>query len=904
MDKNLARYIWRYTSRQQIWILLVVLVSMYTYFLSFDLPKYIVNGPIQGKGFDTPDAVQTYLKLAVTLPFLGEFKISPGFELNRFGALIYLSMIFLLLVVINGAFKFYINTYKGRLGERMLRRVRFDLVDRILRFPPSQFKRAKPAELATMIKDEVEPLGGFIGDAFVQPFLLGGQAATALLFIIVQNQWLGLIAAGIVAVQLVIIPKMRRRLLVLGRERQLTARELSGRISEISEGIATIHSHDTSNYERADISSRLGRIFKIRYDLYQWKFLVKFLNNFLAQVTPFLFYMIGGYQVIKGTLDVGQLVAVIAAYKDLPGPLKDLIDWDQTRQDVKIKYTQVFEQFDVNDMIDDRIQAIETGLVGSLAHPLTAVNLSIVDDGGAKLLDRASIEIKPGEHVAIVGTAGGGGEAMTEALARIVSPEGGKLLIGPDDLHDLPESITGRRISYAASDAYLFQGTLRDNLLYGLKHAPLRPASHDGSQAVLRKWEEHEALRSGNPTHDLRADWIDYASAGATGPEDLAAAMLPILDAVLISNDLLELGLRSRTSPLRHPKITGEIVAVRQAFRQRLQADNLGDVVVPFMAGAYNPEATVSENLLFGAATRLELADSALASHPYFRKLLAEAGLEETFYKFGLEIAGNLVELFRDLPPDHAFFQNLTFMPADQIPEYETLLNKTKGKTFAAVDAAARTKIIALTLPYVEPRHRFGLLDAEFMGHIVALRGKFLEMLPAHLKDSIEPYDAEKYIAAASLMDNVLLGRIAHQYSDEGERIRNIVHEVLQAQGLRDDVVDIGLSFNAGVGGRRLTVGQRQKIALARALLKRPDFLIINRPLSAIDLQTQRKVVMNLFDLWKQGSYRPAVAAVLSSPALAALFDRVVVFDRGTAVASGTFDALASNNELFKKLLA
>ena len=258
---------------------------------------------------------------------------------------------FLVLVIINGLFKFYINTYKGRLGERLLRRIRFELVDRILRFPPSQFKRMKGAEVASMVKDEVEPLGGFTGDAFVQPALLGGQALTALFFIFMQNVWLGLIAAVMVGIQALIIPRMRRRLLVLGRERQLTARELAGRVSEIVDGIGTIHAYDTSNYERADIASRLGRIFKIRYDLYQWKFLVKFINNFLAQLTPFLFYCIGGYLALQGRLDIGQLVAVISAYKDLPGPLKELIDWDQTRQDVQVKYVQVVEQFSV-DRID------------------------------------------------------------------------------------------------------------------------------------------------------------------------------------------------------------------------------------------------------------------------------------------------------------------------------------------------------------------------------------------------------------------------------------------------------------------------------------------------------------------------------------------------------------------------
>src|SRR5262245_24996719 len=467
MERSLFRYVWKHTWRQQAWILVIVFLSMIPYFLSFDLPKQIVNGPIQGDGYERPGATQTFMEISFDLPLIGHVTLFAGVQLDRTSMLFALSFVFLMLVIINGLFKFYINTFKGRLGERMLRRIRFELVDRVLRFPPFQFKRVKAAEVATMVKDEVEPLGGFIGDAFVQPALLSGQALTALVFIMIQSFWLGLIAAFIVAIQIIIIPQMRKRLIRLGRERQLTARELSGRVGEIVDGIGAIHIHDTSNYARADIAFRLGRIFKIRYDLYQWKFLVKFINNFLAQVTPFLFYLIGGWFALQGRLDVGQLVAVIAAYKDLPGPLKELIDWDQLRQDVQVKYQQVYEQFNVDRLVEPRIQALSLEPVEPLSDALAAINLSIVDDSGASLIERVSLQIKPGETVALVSTATGGADALAEAFARLSWPESGKVVAGSADLLDLPESVTGRRISYASSDTYLFQGTIRDNLLYG-----------------------------------------------------------------------------------------------------------------------------------------------------------------------------------------------------------------------------------------------------------------------------------------------------------------------------------------------------------------------------------------------------------------------------------------------------
>ncbi|TJV05010.1 MAG: ABC transporter ATP-binding protein, partial [Mesorhizobium sp.] len=95
----------------------------------------------------------------------------------------------------------------------------------------------------------------------------------------------------------------------------------------------------------------------------------------------------------------GQLVAVIGAYKDLPGPMKELIDWDQARQDIQVKYQQVVEQFTVDRLIAPRIGVLTIDDPDPMTKPLSAIGLSIADDGGAMLLDRVSLKIKPGETV-------------------------------------------------------------------------------------------------------------------------------------------------------------------------------------------------------------------------------------------------------------------------------------------------------------------------------------------------------------------------------------------------------------------------------------------------------------------------------------------------------------------------
>jgi putative ABC transport system ATP-binding protein len=877
---------------------------MIPYFLSFDLPKQIVNGPIQGSGFEGEGATQTFMHLSYTFPVIGKVEFFSGLQLDRLQTLMALSLVFLALVVLNGLFKFYINTYKGRLGERMLRRIRFQLIDRVLRFPPNHFKRVKSAEIATMIKDEVEPMGGFTGDAFVSPALLGGQALTALIFIIVQNFWLGMIAAAIVGVQAVIIPRMRKRLLELGRQRQLTARELSGRVGEIVDGIGTIHGNDTSNLERADIAARLGLIFSIRYDLYQWKFLVKFLNNFLAQVTPFLFYAIGGYLALQGRLDIGQLVAVISAYKDLPGPLKELIDWDQMRQDVQVKYQQVYEQFNVEPLIDERIHEVSGAGVTPLASSIVVSNLSVSDDSGARLIDHISVEIKPNETVAVVGPNASGAEAFAEALGRLVWPDSGRITIDGKDLLELPESITGRRISYASADIFFFQGSLRDNILYGLKHAPLRDPDYDEQTALEVKWHAAEALKAGNPTLDPNSDWVDYQAAGASGPDDILKAIRPVLDAVLISQDILDLALRSTVDTAVHVALAEHIVDMRAALRERMQESDLGSIVVPFDFEAYNVQATVGENLLFGSMKRPAMNNRRLAAHPYFQALFRETGLSNDLYAMGLEIAENAVELFHDLPPDHPFFQQLTFMTADDIPTYQALLQKLTSRKFDDATPEERSSIIRLSFAYIEPRHRFGLLTDELTAKIVSARKQFHENIPEDLAAVIERYDPEHFISSASLMDNVLFGRIAYQQADASSRIRAIMGDLFDSLDLFDDVLSIGLEFDVGSGGKRLTMVQRQKLNLARALLRRSDYFILNRPLSALDQRVQDQITHNVVnDLHKDGE-RPTIIWVLSNAKLAEIFDRILLFDRGSLVEAGNFPELSAQNGMFKELLS
>ena len=902
MERGLFGFIFRYSKREQLLIVPLVIASMVILFASLELPKTIVNEPIQGKRFPNPDSTVTFMRIAPDLPgFLGGQRVLfEGVALERTPYLIVLSLTFLALIVVSGLLKLQINTMKGWMGERMLRRFRFMLFDRILRFPLPHFRRVKAAEMATMIKDEVEPLGGFIGEAIITPLFLGGQALTALFFILYQHIYLGLIAFFMVVVQAVIIPRMRRRLLVLSKERQITARQLAGRIAECVDGAVEIHAHDTSNYERAEISARLGKMFLIRFELFQRKFMIKFLNNFLSQVTPFLFYLVGGYLAIVGRLDIGTLVAVIAAYKDLPGPIKELIDWDQQRMDVQIKYTQVVEQFTTDDLAQPELQQLIDAPSLPTQGTVRASNLSLLDESGSKVLDGVSFEYSLTDHVAIVGNTGGGGSELVQVLSRLVPPSSGTIEMGGIDITRAPEAVTGRAIAYVGSAAYLFPVSVRDNLLYGLKHRPVREATYEGDALSKREIELREAARAGNSTYDIRADWIDYDAAGVSGAQEMDARILEVLKAVDLEETIFEVGLRSSVNAAQIPGLSDSVLRARGTMRERLNQPGIQELVEQFDLARYNRNATLAENLLFGTPVGKSFDVDNLAQNPYVRKVLEETGLAGDLLKVGHKLAETMVELFSDLPPGHELFERFSFIQHDDLPHVKDILAQVADVGLDRIDEEDRNTLLALPFKMISARHRLGLIDEAFELRILEARRQFAQNLPPEMRGAIEFFDPAKFIGAASLQDNILFGKIVTGQAEGAARIGRLIREIVDELGLRPLVVKIGLDYQVGTGGARLLAADRQKIAIGRAILKRPVVLILDQAAAVLDPTSQNRLLASVLESRKQGG----VYWVLNRVDLAERFGYVLMMEKGRLVERGKFADLKSSGGALTKLLA
>ena len=366
MDRNLHRYILRRSLRPQLLLIgisFVLGLALNPFMLN--LQKRIINEAIGQRNFD---------------------------------ALLWLCGGFLGAVLANGAFKYVKQNLEGYIAETMLRDLRGELYNRILRFPLLHLKNTSTGQLVAMILGEVEDLGGYFGLALSTPAFHGAMLIGTIGFMVYANPWMALVSMVLFPVQMIFIRRLQRRVSALSRDRVRMVRGLSDRIQELVGGLQEIHAHDTTAYEAGRFRHQLQRIFRVRLNIYNLKYLIKWINNFLEKFGQFVLLLVGGWLIISRPeeFNLGALVAFLAAYGQLNEPWRELINFFQLKENARIKYEHVIANFDPPGLRGEfpRDDAAREPLP-TLAGAYELRQTSVVLDGTTQALDHVQLTLPP-----------------------------------------------------------------------------------------------------------------------------------------------------------------------------------------------------------------------------------------------------------------------------------------------------------------------------------------------------------------------------------------------------------------------------------------------------------------------------------------------------------------------------
>ncbi len=790
--------------------------------------------------------------------------VNEAISLGKIELLIRYCAIYLAAVLTASGLKYLINILQSVIGQRVLAKMRQDLYHHILTLPLNFFRKTQPGMVVAALVSEIAAAGDFIGMAIAVPII---NILTLLAFggyLFWLNPLLAAVSLAIYPMVLVLIPILQRRVNRTNRQRVDATRTLSDKIAESISGIHEIHGNGTYRTENTKYDGLVNRLTRIRIIWNLYKYGVKVLNNFFTNLSPFLIFLLGGYLAIKGRLELGALVAFLSAQEKLYDPWKELLDFYQLYQDAVVRYHRTMEYFDT---VPEHATEPEDRDPYDLDGSIQVKELSMFTEGGIQLLENVSFSLEPGEQLAVVGFSGSGKSTMAQCISQLTQYTTGHILIGDKEVSEMTKKDIICNMGLVPQNPFIFSGTIEENLLY----------------SCLPLTENRDGKRTKNGAKTTLPSLDD---------------MIAVLQQSGIFVDVLRFGLNTVLNEKEHEDLISRVIHIREDFRTEF-GDTLVDYVEFFSEDQYLRYSSIAENILFGTPTQKNFAVENLHQNRFFMDFLNEADLTRPLLSLGTELTKQTVDILGNLPPENVFFEQSP-IPPQELDDYKMIAERLGKKRLHQLSEKDRERLIQVALRFSPGWHKMVALSEIIEILILEGRALFRDRITESDPDLISFYDPARYIPTETILNNILFGKLKTTNPKAQEKINQNIIQLLIEEDLLEDLLQIGMQYQVGSKGDNLSGGQRQKLAIARVLLKKPKILIMDEATSGLDNNSQSRIQNLLETQWRGKSTIISIAHRLDT---VKNYDRIAVMKAGKIGEIGTYDELIEKKGMFYELV-
>jgi ABC-type multidrug transport system fused ATPase/permease subunit len=210
----------------------------------------------------------------------------------------------------------------------------------------------------------------------------------------------------------------------------------------------------------------------------------------LSAIATAAILIYGGNQVVDGAIQIGVLASFVFYLQSFFDPIQQLSQLYTTYQSGMAALDKIFDLLDEEPDVRDAEQAIDLPEIrGEIVFDGVSFAYGALPGGAdgaapALALDDVSLDIPPGQTVALVGSTGAGKSTLAKLVARFYDPSGGRVLIDGHDLRDVRERSLRSQLGIVPQESFLFSGTIRDNIAFGADDDAPAEAIEEAARAV------------------------------------------------------------------------------------------------------------------------------------------------------------------------------------------------------------------------------------------------------------------------------------------------------------------------------------------------------------------------------------------------------------------------------------
>ena len=383
----------------------------------------------------------------------------------------YIPFLIILFAVLQSGFNYtatYLNTWVGR---KIANDVKIDLFDKLMHMDAAFFDKTNSGDVLMRFNNDVDlACNGLLSN--LKLFTTRLFSSISLVFVLFYNSWqLAIIAVVVLFGALYPLTTVRRRIKGIMDKTIFSGGAVMKHFNETYSGNRIIASYNLYDYQNKRFYDTLRTVFHLGIKMIQRTGMMSPLMHFIVSLGIASVIWYGSYLIVHHTITAGSFVSFIAALIMLYNPIKSIGNNYNNVQMALMAMELVFGLLDSKPSIESKKNAFK---MNGLKKNIVYQNVNFAYEKDHPVLKNVNLKIKKGETVAFVGNSGGGKSTIASILPRFYDLEpknGGKILIDGVDIKDIELNSLRDNISVVFQDNFLFDGSIKENILLGNENA-------------------------------------------------------------------------------------------------------------------------------------------------------------------------------------------------------------------------------------------------------------------------------------------------------------------------------------------------------------------------------------------------------------------------------------------------
>jgi ATP-binding cassette, subfamily B, multidrug efflux pump len=355
-------------------------------------------------------------------------------------------------------------------AQRTVYGLRREVEDKLARLPLRYFDSHAHGDLLSRVTNDVDNIATTLQQGLSQ--LL--TSALTVIGVLAMMLWISPLLA---LISVITIPlSFAVTILIAGRsQKEFIAQwaetgALNGHVEQMHSGHALVQVFGRRKSAIQQFNDQNERLYRASFRAQFLSGIIQPAMQFLSNLNYVGVAVIGGFRVASGAMSLGDVTAFIAYSRQFTMPLLQIASQLNLLQSGLASAERVFEFLGAPEETPDRVGATAARTTSGHVE-LDRVSFRYLPD--KPLIEDFSLDVRPGQTVAIVGPTGAGKTTIVNLLMRFYEIDGGAIRLDGTDTRELPRDVVRRAFGMVLQDSWLFAGTIRDNIAYGKEGASL-----------------------------------------------------------------------------------------------------------------------------------------------------------------------------------------------------------------------------------------------------------------------------------------------------------------------------------------------------------------------------------------------------------------------------------------------